>query len=140
VAQSRPSHPGQRLFGIQVGLAADGRRLTTRQAVIRWAALGNVLVVISFTPALANIAGLLGIAWALVLLVSTAVDDEHRGIHDKIAGTAVVQPAHRALGPTAAGCLVILVLIGLAVIFSIVGLAAMGDEWQRLIEDASRPI
>jgi len=130
--------PGQRLFGIQVGDAAGGRRLTTRQAIIRWAALGNVLLVLSFAPTLATIQVPLVLLWSLLLLLSTAVESDHRGLHDRIAGTAVVQPAHRAMGAATAGCAIILLFVGIIVVFSIVGIAAMGDEWQRMIEEASR--
>jgi uncharacterized RDD family membrane protein YckC len=42
-------------------------------------------------PALALAASLVSLAWLLVILLSIVADTERRGVHDRLAGTVVVQ-------------------------------------------------
>jgi uncharacterized RDD family membrane protein YckC len=84
--------PGMRVLSLQVGNVETGANLTPDQAAIRVAALGIVMWPLIAVPAIGVIGGFALIVWPIVLLVSTALNDRRRGIHDRIAGTAMVQP------------------------------------------------
>jgi uncharacterized RDD family membrane protein YckC len=84
--------PGMRVLSLQVGNVATGATLTPDQAAIRVAALGIVMWPLIAVPAIGVVGGFALFVWPLVLLVSTALNDRRRGIHDRIAGTAMVQP------------------------------------------------
>ena len=84
--------PGMRALSLQVGNVETGATLTPDQAAIRVAALGIVMWPLIAVPAIGVVGGFALFVWPLVLLVSTALNDRRRGIHDRIAGTAMVQP------------------------------------------------
>ena len=84
--------PGMRALSLQVGNVETGTTLTPDQAAIRVAALGIVVWPLIAVPAIGVVGGFALFVWPLVLLVSTALNDRRRGIHDRIAGTAMVQP------------------------------------------------
>jgi uncharacterized RDD family membrane protein YckC len=84
--------PGMRVLSLQVGNVETGATLTPDQAAIRVAALGIVVWPLIAVPAIGVVGGFALFVWPLVLLVSTALNDRRRGIHDRIAGTAMVQP------------------------------------------------
>jgi uncharacterized RDD family membrane protein YckC len=85
--------PGQRLVALRVAAARDGGRLTARQALLRWALLvapfSLAAIVGAAAPGLAPIALLLAALWYVALLISASVDGAGRGLHDRLAGTAV---------------------------------------------------
>jgi uncharacterized RDD family membrane protein YckC len=85
--------PGQRLLALRVAAARDGGRLTTRQALLRWALLvapfSLAAVAGAAVPGLAPVALLLALLWYLALLISASVTGAGRGLHDRLAGTAV---------------------------------------------------
>jgi uncharacterized RDD family membrane protein YckC len=83
---------GMRLLKLQVGDVDTGATLTPDQAAIRVAALGIVFWPLIAVPAIGVVGGLALLVWPFVLLVSTALNARRRGIHDRIARTAVAQP------------------------------------------------
>lgn len=101
----RRATPGQRVFGIQVGNAFDGRPLTMTQAIARWLAMGwwlEVLVLLPFLGVAIAAYAATGI-WFVVIALSIVISPTKQGIHDRIARSALVRPA----GPTsrwAIGC------------------------------------
>lgn len=84
--------PGMRALNLQIGNVASGATLTPDQAAIRVAALGIVMWPLIAVPTIGWVGGFALSVWPPVLLVSTALNNRRRGIHDRIAGTAIVQP------------------------------------------------
>ena len=84
--------PGMRALGLQIGNVETGATLTPDQAAIRVAALGIVMWPLIAVPTIGVVGGFALFVWPIVLLVSTALNDRRRGIHDRISGTAMVQP------------------------------------------------
>jgi uncharacterized RDD family membrane protein YckC len=105
--------PGQRILDIQVAHAGDGRTLTRTEASARWLALGYVFSIVGVIPLLPIIllAALAAAVWELVLLGSTLANDRRIGLHDRIAGTWVVQPAGQRHDGLARGCVVIVAVL-----------------------------
>lgn len=92
--------PGQKVLGMQVGNASDGKTLTTEQAIRRWIALGapfGIAQALNPLPGLGLIIGLAALVWFIALLVTTAQSPTKQGLHDQFAGTVVVKAA-RAVG------------------------------------------
>lgn len=87
--------PGQALLAIRVVRAADGERLHPVRAVVRWLALGAPIALL--TPAVPELPGggawltLGGVAWAVVLLLTTLADPRRRGVHDRLAGSRAIR-------------------------------------------------
>jgi uncharacterized RDD family membrane protein YckC len=133
----RRATPGQRVFGIQVGNAFDGRALTMTQAITRWLAMGWWLEILVLLPffGLAVAAYGLTVVWLLVLAISVVLSPSGQGIHDRLARSALVRPA----GPTnrwAIGC--VWLYAGL-VIFSLVMLALVVVLFQSIDRSAIYP-
>jgi uncharacterized RDD family membrane protein YckC len=107
----RRGTPGQRVFGIQVANAFDGRPLTVTQAVERWLAMGwwiGILIVLPvFAVAIASYA-VFGLWW-VVLLISMIRSPTKQGIHDRFARSALVRPAGQG-NRWALGCVWVLVI------------------------------
>jgi hypothetical protein len=60
---------------------------------VRWAVLGAIplwIIGVVLTGTVRSVVGVVDTAWTVVLLVSVARDPSHRGIHDRMADTAVV--------------------------------------------------
>lgn len=127
---------GQRLFSMQVGNAFDGRPLTLEQAIRRWLGYGQFLALFSFEVTLAGVAGLIQVGWLVALLVTTASSPTKQGLHDRLAGTAVVRPTAAGRG-LAVGCLAVIVIAG---IVAILGLAAFlgTPEGRELLRELER--
>jgi len=90
--------PGQRLLGLDVVAAAGEGRPSLAQAALRWLALvapfSLAAVLGAASPALDGAALYAVVAlWYLVLLVTTARSRTRRGLHDRVAGTAVAKSA-----------------------------------------------
>ena len=117
---------GMRLFGLQVGNAADGARLRTDQAVKRWFAYGSWLGIAAIVPVMGALAGLVSLGWTLVLLFTTASSPTKQGLHDTFAGSAVVRPATAGNG-LAITCLIVALIVPILAILSIVSLIFVGD-------------
>jgi uncharacterized RDD family membrane protein YckC len=102
----RRATPGQRVFGIQIGNAFDGRPLTMTQAIERWLAMGwwaTLLVLLPFF-AVAMASYVIFVAWWVVLVISMIVSPTKQGIHDRFARSALVRPAGQS-NRWAVGCL-----------------------------------
>jgi uncharacterized RDD family membrane protein YckC len=88
--------PGQKVLGMQVGNAPDGKTLTQEQALRRWAilfgpfAIGQVVYV---APTIGMLLGLASIGYAIYLLYTTSQSPTKQGFHDQFAGTVVVKAA-----------------------------------------------
>ena len=118
---------GMRLFSLQVGSFADGSRIRPDQAVKRWLAYGSWLSILAIAPAIAGVIGIVTFLWTLVLLISTATSPTKQGIHDRIAGTAVVRPAAAGNG-LALTCLIVALIIPFLLAISIVALIFLGTQ------------
>jgi uncharacterized RDD family membrane protein YckC len=101
--------PGMRLMKLRIGDARTGATPTVQQGLIRWLGLGGIFQVIGLVPPLAFISALFAFVWELVLLATTASSPTRQGLHDKMASTALVQPAD-AQTP-AVTCLVVVVAL-----------------------------
>jgi uncharacterized RDD family membrane protein YckC len=101
---------GMRLIGIRVLQAADGGPLPLEGAVVRWLALTGIVQLLAILPVANGIFGLLAFVWLIVLLLTTATDRLHQGMHDRWAGSVVVQPAPGGSGAAVVGCLVLVAL------------------------------
>jgi uncharacterized RDD family membrane protein YckC len=83
---------GMRLFKLSVRDAATGAVISQNAAIYRWGALAWPLLVY-WLPFVGIILWLLGIAWYIFLLVTTAQDPMRQGWHDKFAKTVVAKLA-----------------------------------------------
>ena len=130
---------GMRLLRLQIGNAADGRTLTLPEASRRWFAMGSWLDVLSSVPMVGLLASLLQLAWYIVLLVTTSSHPARQGLHDRFAGTAVVQtgPAGNSL---LVGCLVILGILGLFFVLAIVALIFLGTQVSEILDQVGTSI
>jgi uncharacterized RDD family membrane protein YckC len=131
--------PGMRLFHLQVGQAVDGRTLTVGQAVIRWVALGYPFTLLSVVPWFAlPVSGLL-LLWELALLVSTAISPTRQGIHDRIAGSAMVAPEGNE-GPVIPCLVLAVILVVVLPVVAIVALLAIGAQVQQILTEVGGSI
>ncbi len=131
---------GQRIFGIQIGNAFDGRSLSMSQAIRRWLALGSILGLVALVPRTGSAGSGLESLWLLVLLVSTVASSTKQGLHDKFANSAVVRPAAAGTSGLVWACVVV---IGLLVILGIVGVAAFllaGDRFTQILSEIGNSI
>ncbi len=131
--------PGMRLFHLQIGAATDGRTLALGQAAIRWVALGSWIQALALLPGLAGVLGMLSLVWALVLLVTTVTSPTKQGLHDRFAGSAIVQPIGRE-GPVIP-CLILLVLLFVVLpLIAVVGLLAVGSQLPEILSEVGTSI
>jgi uncharacterized RDD family membrane protein YckC len=93
---TRRATPGMRLLKLQVGFVATGQPLTARQAVLRVGALGIPIWPLIAIPAVSVVSAVALTVWPILLLVSTAVSARRRGLHDRVAWSAVVMPSGRS--------------------------------------------
>ncbi len=130
---------GQRALHIQVGNAADGRSLTTEQAVKRWLGLGAFLSVLNLIPSLALGAGTIELLWIIVLLITTATSPTKQGFHDRFANSAVVRPIG-ASNTLATACLVIAVIVLVLLVVSIIALIAIGGQVSSILSEVGTSV
>jgi len=130
--------PGMRLMKLQIGDAATGATLGGQQGLIRWLALGGVATLVGIVPALAGLAGLLGAFWELLLLVTTASSPTKQGLHDRIAGTVLVQPA--GAQTPAKSCLVLLIVLFVIWVVGIVALIFLGGQVSNILSNVGNSI
>jgi uncharacterized RDD family membrane protein YckC len=92
---------GMRVLGMQIGNAGDGATITMNQAITRYLAIfgpGLIAQLLgAFVGALGLVLSLAGLAWLIVLLVTTAQSPTKQGLHDRYANTVVVKSA-RSVG------------------------------------------
>ena len=127
--------PGMRLFKLQVANAADGKRLAIGPAVVRWLGLGYIFSVVGLFAPLGGVTGLVALFWYIALLVTTANDRMHQGLHDRWAKSVIVRPegARSGAGGWLAACLIIVLLLVLIPIVSIVALILLGDQVSTIL-------
>jgi uncharacterized RDD family membrane protein YckC len=131
--------PGMRLFNLQIGAAGDGRTLSMGQAAIRWVALGSWIQGFALLPGLGGLLGLVSLAWAVALLVTTVTSPTKQGIHDRLADSAIVQPIGRG-GPVIP-CLILLVLLFVVLpLIALVGLIAVGTQVTEILSEVGTSI
>jgi uncharacterized RDD family membrane protein YckC len=131
---------GQRLLHLQVGNAFDGKPLSVEQALSRWAGLGLFLGVGGLVPALAGLASLVQLVWAIALVVSTATSPTKQGLHDRFANTAVVRPIDQRSGTWVMACLVLIILGVVLVLIALLGLIFLGSQVQDILSQQGRSI
>ena len=125
--------PGMRLLKLQIGTAFDGRTLTVDQAFRRWVAMGYPLYLLWLVRPIAGWAVLATIAWWIALIVTTGASQTKQGLHDRVATSAVVEPAGAGSGAIA-GVVVILVLVALVLpILSIIALLFLGGQVSQIL-------
>lgn len=134
--------PGMRLFKLQVANAADGKRLAIGPAVVRWLALGYIFSLVGLLEPLAGPAALVAFVWYIVLLVTTANDRMHQGLHDRWAKSVIVRPegAGSGAGGWLAACLIILLLLVLIPIVSVVALVLLGGQVSEILSTVGESI
>jgi hypothetical protein len=99
-----------RLMGIRLLGAINGATIGLDAAIIRWLALIGIVEAALLIPVATSAIGLVSFIWLVHLLVTTATDKLHQGIHDRWAGSVVVQPAPGGSGAAIIGCLVLLAI------------------------------
>jgi uncharacterized RDD family membrane protein YckC len=117
--------PGMRLMRLRIGDARSGATPTVQQGLIRWLALGGIFQVLGLAPQLLGLGALGAFVWELILLATTASSATKQGLHDRIANTALVQPAN-AQTP-AITCLVIVVALFALWVVALVLVLLSGD-------------
>ena len=136
---ARRATPGMRVFDLQIGTASDGTTLTLQQAVIRVLALGYPIGILAYVPGLQGVTYVL-ILWEIVLLISTAISPTKQGLHDRVARSAIVQPAGRPSNTLVVACLVIVVFFVVVSVVSIVALIFLGGQIEGILEEVGRSI
>lgn len=128
---------GMRLMRLRVADARTGAVLTVQQGLVRWLAFGGVFQLLQLVPPLVGVGVVLAVAWAIGLLVTTLASATRQGLHDRIADTAVVQPA--GVRTPAMACLV--VLVGLAVVWlvALVALVVLGGRASGMLSVIGGP-
>ena len=121
---------GMRLIGIRLLQAADGTPIPLEGAVIRWLALMGIVELLSIVPVATGVLGLIALVWWIILLVTTATDRLHQGMHDRWAGSVVVQPAPGGSGAAVVGCLV---LIALALFVPFIAFLLVSDDLRDIL-------
>lgn len=125
----RRATPGQRVFGIQLGNAFDGRPLTMTQAIERWLAMGwwaTLLILLPFI-AVALLSYAVFVVWWVVLVISMILSPTKQGIHDRFARSALVRPAGQG-NRWAVGCLWVLAIVTILEVAAVVWVFALLDD------------
>ena len=129
-----------RVLKLRVANASDGKRLAIGPASVRWLALGYVFTIVSVIPALASV-GFVALIWSIVLLVTTATDKMHQGLHDRFAKSVIVRPETAGAGSgLVAACLIILVILGLLFLVAIVGLIVLGSQMSEILVEMGESV
>jgi hypothetical protein len=82
---------------------------------------------------------MLSLVWAVILLVTTAASPTKQGLHDRFAGSAIVQPIGRE-GPVIP-CLILLVLLFVVLpLIAVVGLLAVGSQLTEILSEVGTSI
>lgn len=129
---------GMRLMKLQLGDAETGANATVQQGIIRWFVLGGVISIAASIPGLTGLVSFAALVWELVLLATTATSPTKQGLHDRIARTAMVQPAN-AQTPAQA-CLIILIALFAIWVVGVIALVALGGEVSRILSTVGTSI
>jgi uncharacterized RDD family membrane protein YckC len=128
---------GMRLIGIRILGAVNGATLGLDSAIIRWLALAGIVQAAVLIPVASSLIGLIAFVWLVALLVTTAMDRLHQGIHDRWAGSVVVQRAPGGSGAAIVGCLV---LVALVVIVPFVIALLVSDTLREILSRVGQSI
>jgi uncharacterized RDD family membrane protein YckC len=128
---------GMRLMRIRVLGAVNGATLGLDSAIIRWLALTGIVQALLLIPVATSAIGFASFIWLILLLVTTALDKLHQGVHDRWAGSVVVQPAPGGSGAAIIGCLV-LIAIFLIVPFALA--AVLTDAVREILSQVGQSI
>ncbi|CAN5546750.1 hypothetical protein BH20CHL7_BH20CHL7_10530 [soil metagenome] len=110
-------------------------------AIIRWAAFGYPLTLLTVMGDMSQITSWGLTAWSVVLLLTTIMSDTNRGIHDRLAGSSVMQRSGVAVNGALVGCLVAaMVLLVLFVLLPIAALALLGDQLELILSEVGQSI
>jgi len=131
---------GMRVLRLQVANAADGATLTKGQAVRRWIALGTWLSLLSYVPVVGALSGLAQVVWYLALLGTTITSATKQGIHDRFAGSVVVQPRAGSENGLIIGCLVIIAFLVILPIIAIIALAFLGGQISDILRSVGESV
>lgn len=123
--------PAMRLMKLQISDAKTGDVPTVQQGIVRWLAIGGVFQLVQIIPGLAAAGASLAVLWALVLLATTATSPTRQGVHDRLADTALVQPA--GAQTPAVTCLILLVALLVVWVLGIVALIAIGGQVSSIL-------
>jgi uncharacterized RDD family membrane protein YckC len=130
--------PAMRLMKLQMGDATTGGVPTVQQGLLRWLGLGGVFRLLGILPAASALASGLEGLWILLLLITTALSPTKQGLHDRMAGTALVQPTN---APTPAkACLFIVLALLLIWVVGIVALIFLGGQVSRILSNVGGSI
>ncbi len=129
---------GMRLLRLRVLDAGTAGTMRLNDALLRWLGLAGAIGILGLVPGLEGYIGLIGAIWLLVLLVSTATNPLHQGLHDRWARSVVVQPAPGGSGLAIASCLVLVVLLGLVLPFA--GILLYGDQLRDLLTEIGNSV
>ena len=125
--------PGMRAFKLQIGQVDSGQAITGGAALGRWFALTGWMSVGAFVAS--NLIQLLGLAWAIVLLISVNTNDERRGLHDRWFGTAIVRP----IGQSDTGAWITIVLFTAIPLIAILFLIYIGSQVAGILSTVGGP-
>jgi uncharacterized RDD family membrane protein YckC len=128
---------GMRLMRIRVLAAINGATLGLDAAIIRWLALTGIVQAALLIPLATTVIGFASLVWLVVLLVTTATDRLHQGVHDRWAGSVVVQPAPGGSGAAIIGCLVLLAIF---LIVPLVLAAVLSDAVRDILSQVGQSI
>jgi uncharacterized RDD family membrane protein YckC len=128
---------GMRLLGLRLLGAVDARTIALQAAVIRWLAVSGITSIIALVGVGGGVLGLVSLVWVFVLLLTTATNPLRQGLHDRWAGSVIVQPAPGGSGAAVVGCLV-LVFLAFALPFVVLVLA--NDRIQEILSKVGSSI
>jgi uncharacterized RDD family membrane protein YckC len=129
---------GMRLLRLHIVDAATATTLSINDALLRWIALSGAVAILTLVPGLGQYIALLGALWVLALLISTATNPLHQGLHDRWARSVVVQPAPASVGPAVITCLVLVVIF--AIILPVVFVTVFNDQLQDILLEIGRSV
>ena len=136
----RRATPGQRVFGIQLGNAFDGRPLTMTQAIERWLAMGwwaTLLILLPFL-ALAIASYAVFAVWWVVLVISIIISPTKQGIHDRFSRSALVRLAGQG-NRWAVGCVWVLAIVTILEIAAVILFASLLNSLSDLYPPGLNP-
>jgi hypothetical protein len=111
--------------------------LPLEAAAVRWLALTGIVQLLAILPVAGGVFGLIALVWVIVLLATTATDRLRQGLHDRWAGSVVVQPAPGGSGAAVVGCLV---LIALATFRPFIVFLLVGDDLRDILSRVGQSI
>lgn len=129
---------GMRLLKLRILDAATAGTLPANEALLRWLALSGAASILMLVPGIDGSVSLIAFAWVLALLISTATNRLHQGLHDRWARSVVVQPAPGGSGAAVLTCLILVVL--LVFVVPLLFLVVAGDQIQAILSQIGESV